>query len=75
MNSKGVVVLLVCCLLAVQLASVNGNCYRYVCKRRCQYTAPNYDEYAFRYLWPLACGRRAVDRWGVKACCRTMGRY
>ena len=54
---------------------VSGICYTYVCRRRCVYHAPRYEEYAFRYLWPRACGQRAVQRYGIKACCVTYGRY
>ncbi|KAL4221570.1 hypothetical protein ACF0H5_019827 [Mactra antiquata] len=75
MNSKCVIILLLCSFMALQMSGVEGICYSYLCRRRCVYEPPYYEEYAFRYLWTRACGRRAVHRFGIKACCRTWGLY
>ncbi|KAL4221569.1 hypothetical protein ACF0H5_019826 [Mactra antiquata] len=69
MESKAIILLVLCGLLALQMTQVEGVCYNYVCRRRCVYQPPRYEEYAFRYLWPRACGRTAVQRYGLKACC------
>ncbi|WAR14659.1 hypothetical protein MAR_004764 [Mya arenaria] len=75
MASKLLVALLVCTLLAVSITSVEGICYQYHCARQCHHRRPFYDEYAFKYLWPHVCGKVAVERFNMKACCRTFGRY
>ena len=52
-----------------------GICFTYVCRRKCVYKPPRYEEYAFRYLWPKACGWFAVIFHRIKACCVTWNRY